>query len=205
MNGAQGLAGGTGEAGRRAGRVGGRWRGERRRSGRRATPLAVVVQRKSWNAWNLCLRDPSNNSVGRLIVSALTAAALSAGCNGNGNGDDAFTPTSPNAAKLHVLQVWDETVGLYVEGARSYIAVETRGGRELLELELRQTAEGYEQAVRLDPGDYRLLSWQRPSSGGGDYDPPTDRCSAPFTLTPDEPIRVRIEVRAAEGCTIEFQ
>jgi hypothetical protein len=90
--------------------------------------------------------------------------------------------------------------GLYIEGARSYIAVETRAGAELLELELKETTRGYEQTARLDPGEYRLLIWQRPSAGVSDrsYDPPTDRCSAPFTVSPRTPILAKIELRAGE-------
>jgi hypothetical protein len=129
-------------------------------------------------------------------------AAASIGC----GGDHERAATDADAVELSVFQVWDESVGLYVEGARSFIAVETPAGDELLELELTPTARGAEQAVRLDPGDYRLLSWQRPSAGGGDvYDPPTDRCSAPFTVAAGTPVVARIEVRAAQGCTIAFE
>lgn len=127
--------------------------------------------------------------------------ALSVGC----EGEEAHSPSSPEAADLRVVQVWDHTA-VYVEGARSCIAVETGAGNELVELELGETARGYEGTVRLDPGQYRLLSWQRPSSGAGEiYDPPTDRCSAPFSVMPSTAVRARIEVRAGEGCTIEFQ
>jgi hypothetical protein len=136
------------------------------------------------------------------VVVLVGILATSIGC----GGDDEYTATSTDAGELSVVQVWDESVGLYVEGARSFIAVETPAGDEVLGLELTLTARGAEQVVRLDPGDYRLLSWQRPSAGGGDvYDPPTDRCSAPFTVAPGTPILARIEVRAGEGCTIEFR
>ena len=137
-----------------------------------------------------------------VVVLLVGLLATSIGC----GGDDEYTATSADAAELSVVQVWDESVGLYVEGARSFIAVETPAGDELLELELTLTARGAEQAVRLDPGAYRLLSWQRPSAGGGDvYDPPTDQCSAPFTVAPGTPVVARIEVRAAQGCTITFE
>ena len=143
---------------------------------------------------------------------ALGIAAASASC---GGGDDEPAVTSPgpepvvtssDAAELHVLQVWDESVGLYVEGARSFVRVDTAGGDEVVEMELQSTPSGDEATILLDPGSYRLLSWQRPSSGAsGLYDPPTDRCDAPFEIKPQTPVEAQIEVRAAEGCTIQFR
>jgi hypothetical protein len=134
------------------------------------------------------------------VVSGLAALALSAGC----GGEDNYTATSADAAELRVLLLWDESGGLYFEGARSYIAVETSAGEELLELELMPTGKGHEGSARLDPGDYRLLSWQRPCDGSCDsLAPPTDRCSAPFTVAPETPTLAEIQVRAGEGCTVE--
>jgi hypothetical protein len=133
----------------------------------------------------------------------LGLAVVSAGC---GGGDDKPTATSSDAAELHVLQVWDESVGLYVEGARSYVRVETVAGDEVVELELESTQAGYETRILLDPGRYRLLSWQRPSAGGGDiYDPPTDRCDEAFEIFARTPAEAAIEVRAGQGCAIRFE
>jgi hypothetical protein len=134
------------------------------------------------------------------LVSGLAALALSVGC----GGEDTYTATSSDAAELRVVLLWDESAGLYFEGARSYIAVETPAGEERVEFELRPTPNGHEGSVRLDPGDYRLLSWQRPCDGSCDsLDSPTDRCSAPFTVAPETPTLAEIQVRAGEGCTIE--
>lgn len=134
------------------------------------------------------------------FVLGLAATALSAGCGGGG----AYNATSADAAELRVVLLWDESGGLYAEGARSYISVETPTGEQRLELELMPTAKGHEGSVRLDPGEYRLLSWQRPCDGSCDsLDPPTDRCSVPFTVAPRTPTLAEIQVRAGEGCTIE--
>ena len=146
------------------------------------------------------------------LLLALGIAAVLAGC---GGGDDEPAVTSPGTepvatssgtAELHVLQVWDESVGLYVEGARSFVRVDTAAGDEVVEMELQSTPSGHEATIRLDPGRYRLLSWQRPSSGAsGVYDAPTDQCDAPFEIKPQTPVEAQIEVRAAEGCTIRFR
>ena len=116
------------------------------------------------------------------LLAGLAAAALSAAC----GGEDTPAP-SQAVAELHVVQVWDETAGLYVEGVRSFIAVETTEGEEVLRSELEPTAKAHEATVRLDPGDYQLVSWQRPCSGNcGTLDPPTDRCVESFTVAPDD-------------------
>jgi hypothetical protein len=140
----------------------------------------------------------------RFATAALLAGVVVAamGC----GGDDEHTATSADAADLHVLQVWDKSAGLYVEGARSFVAVESLEGEEVLEVELQATPAGHETTILLDPGRYKLLSWQRPSAGGGGvYDPPTDRCDAEFEILLKTPVEAAIEVRAAEGCTIAFE
>ena len=80
-------------------------------------------------------------------------------------GDNDYTATSPDATDLRVVQVWDESAGLYSEGARSYIRIETVAEEQLVERELEPTAAGAEATIKLDPGDYRLVSWQRPCDG----------------------------------------
>ena len=91
-------------------------------------------------------------------------------------GDNDYTATSPDATDLRVVQVWDESAGLYSEGARSYIRIETVAEEQLVERELEPTAAGAEATIKLDPGDYRLVSWQRPCDGSCDsLDEPTER------------------------------
>ena len=137
------------------------------------------------------------------VALCIGLVAVSLSCVGD---DDEHTATSADAADLHVIQVWDESAGLYAEGARSYVAVETLDGHELLQSELQPTAAAHEAAIHLDPGDYRLLSWQRPCDGSCDaLDPPTDRCARQFALVPKTSLEAEIEVRAGEGCTIAFR
>jgi hypothetical protein len=140
--------------------------------------------------------------VRRLGLALILGIAASTSC-----GDDGDKPgeTSSDAVELHVVQTWDESVGLYVEGARSYVRVETATGEVVVEVELQSTPAGDETTILLDPGRYRLLSWQRPSSGiSGMFDPPTDRCDARFEIRPRIPVEAAIEVRASEGCAIAF-
>jgi hypothetical protein len=121
-------------------------------------------------------------------------------------GDDEQTATSAAASDLHVVQLWDESAGLYAEGARSYVRIETPDEEEVLEVELQPTPAGHETTIRLDPGEYRLVSWQRPCEGSCDsLDPPTDRCADEFAIAPGTSVEASIQVRAAEGCTIEFE
>ena len=101
--------------------------------------------------------------------------------------------------------MWDESAGLYAEGALSYLAVEAPDGDELIEAELAPADKEQAATLRLDPGTYRLVSWQRPCEGNcGTLDPPTDRCEQVFTLEPSTPVKADIEVRAGRGCTIRF-
>ena len=128
--------------------------------------------------------------------------ATSIGC----GGEDDYTSTSPDASDLRILQIWDESAGLYAEGARSYVRIETVAEEQLVELELEPSAAGHEATIRLDPGDYRLVSWQRPCDGSCDsLDSPTDECSKQFAVSPRTAPVASIEVRAGEGCTIAFE
>jgi hypothetical protein len=70
--------------------------------------------------------------------------------------------------------------------------------------ELRVSQE-FDEQIRLDPGRYRLVSWQRPCDGSCDsLDAPTDRCEQTFALEPNRPAAASIEVRASSGCRIAF-
>jgi hypothetical protein len=136
------------------------------------------------------------------VALALGLAGVSSSCGGDGE----YTATSADAADLHVVQVWDESEGLYAEGALSYVRIETPGEEKLVEVELQPTESGHEASIRLDPGEYRLVSWQRPCDGNCDsLDPPTDRCAEEFALEPGNALTAAIKVRAADGCTIDFE
>lgn len=56
---------------------------------------------------------------------------------------------------------------------------------------------------RLAPGDYHLISYQRPCQGNCRYlDPPTDRCDTILSLDPGEVLTATVELGADGGCTI---
>jgi hypothetical protein len=58
--------------------------------------------------------------------------------------------------------------------------------------------------LRLKPGAYRLVSWQRTCDANcGDLDPPSDRCARPFTIKPHQELAVTIQVDFASGCVID--
>lgn len=137
-----------------------------------------------------------------IVALAVAVLMISFGC-----GDDTSEPASgPDAGTLHILQVWDESSGLYAEGAVSYIAVETVGGDQVVESELDETPKGAEFSVRLNPGAYMLRSWQRPCEGSCEsLDPVTDLCSSEeFSVEPRAAIEARIEVQAGSGCSMAF-
>ena len=128
--------------------------------------------------------------------------ATSIGC----GGEDDDTATSPMRPTCASFRSGTESAGLYAEGARSYVRIETVAEEQLVELELEPTAAGHEATIRLDPGDYRLVSWQRPCDGSCDsLDSPTDECSKQFAVSPRTAPVASIEVRAGEGCTIAFE
>ena len=60
--------------------------------------------------------------------------------------------------------------------------------------------------LRLDPGSYRLVSFQRPCSASCDtLDPPTDACSRNVVVTAGRSVAVTITLRPAEGCSVEVE
>jgi hypothetical protein len=92
--------------------------------------------------------------------------------------------------------------GLYFEGSYSYVRVE-RGGRSLTQVRLSN--ERVPRAtVSLDPGTYRLISFQRPCDGNcSQLDPPTDRCSHELEAKAGERVEATVHLRPGDGCTID--
>jgi hypothetical protein len=119
-----------------------------------------------------------------------------ASCAARANGPAATAPA--NAGQLKIAQV---TVGdaIPVEGALSYIRIERETGAALT----RQLPGSHQLTLRVPPGAYRLMSWQRTCDGNCGYlDPPSNRCVRPFTLRPGEKLDVAIRVNFASGCVI---
>jgi hypothetical protein len=109
----------------------------------------------------------------------------------------AIAPAQPG--QLRILQV---TVGnaVPIEGALSYIRVERATGATVTERELPGSGQ---LTLRVPPGAYRLVSWQRICDGNcGNLDPPSQQCARPFTLGPGEQLTAAIRVNFASGCVI---
>ncbi|MFL5920369.1 MAG: hypothetical protein ACJ75Q_12495 [Gaiellaceae bacterium] len=109
-------------------------------------------------------------------------------------------PRSAEAATLHVRQEWAGG-GLYVEGSYSYVRVE-QAGRSVTQVRLSD--ERIPRAtIRLDPGTYRLVSFQRPCDGNcGMLDRPTDECTQEITANAAADLREVVRLSPGEGCTI---
>lgn len=136
----------------------------------------------------------------RSLASALSIVALVAsGCGGSSNPEPCAR--SDEKGCLFVIQ---RTTGdrLYVEGSLSYVQVTDSTGTVFdTELHGRFSKRPTLDAA-LDPGSYRLTSYQRPCSGNcGDLDPATDRCSTDLEIKSDVKTTVLITLRPSEGCT----
>lgn len=141
----------------------------------------------------------------RLALVGSAAAVLLAGCGGYEPGED--------AVDVRVRQVYDMSEAAYAEGSYSYVRVERPQGGKLLEERLPE-GEAAEQSeprivsdvvLRLDPGHYRLVSFQRACDGNCDsLDPPSDECERVIRV-PRRGTRVTVTVRPEEGCAIEVE
>jgi hypothetical protein len=105
--------------------------------------------------------------------------------------------------------VLDFSKGLYIEGSYSYVRVERPDGEEVLKERLGKERECSESecvselVLRLDSGEYRLVSFQRPCEGNCDFlDPATDRCDRLIEVRRGEALNVVVTVHPGEGCTI---
>jgi hypothetical protein len=104
-----------------------------------------------------------------------------------------------SAGQLRITQVKAGNAAP-TEGALSYIRVERAAGGTLLD---RRLPGSQKVTLRLHPGAYRLVSWQRTCDGNcGNLDPPTDRCARPFTVKPHQKLEATIRVNFATGCVI---
>jgi hypothetical protein len=116
----------------------------------------------------------------------------------------------PGSVTVRVEQLYDMSKGMYVEGAFSYVRIEDANGNELVEKRLDDSEQADDlvptstTTLGLDPGTYRLVSYQRPCDGNCGYlDPPTDKCSREIVVDSGGPMTVTIRVQPGEGCTIE--
>jgi hypothetical protein len=104
------------------------------------------------------------------------------------------------AAKLIVVQTVKFGGAVPSEGAYSYVRVEDGGGNKVTE---QRVQSGRSLDIPLDPGSYRLVSYQRTCDGNcGNLDPASDSCSGGFTA--NGTVSARIRVIYGGGCTITF-
>ena len=126
-----------------------------------------------------------------------------AGCN------DRYEP-GPDAVEVRVELQYDVSQGAYVEGSLSYIRVERPDGERLFERQLSELSGKSPtfhstDYIRLAPGEYQLISFQRPCEGNcGSLDPPTDRCERRIRVTGNPKLTVLIAAQPAESCEIEL-
>jgi hypothetical protein len=140
-----------------------------------------------------------------LVIAPLVLTVFSACA-----GDEGPEP-GPDAVDVSVRQIYDMSEGGYIEGTYSYVRVERLDGNELIEKRFTQEAGKLDElrllstmTLRLDPGSYRLVSFQRPCSGNCEnLDPPTDECSREIVVVRDRPVEATITVRPGEGCSVE--
>ena len=90
---------------------------------------------------------------------------------------------------------------LYIEGSYSYVRVEQD---EKKVVQVRLKGRKLEATVRLEPGSYRLVSFQRPCDGNCGYlDPPTDRCSREIEAKAGARVEATVRLTPGQGCTID--
>lgn len=140
-----------------------------------------------------------------LVLGAVAALVVAWGFTmGRSSGD--LCPASQGPSGDGCLIVVQRIRGGYVEGAFSYLTV--TGDDTTQEAELNGASQGTRVAIlRLPPGEYDAVSYQRPCLGScppeGSLDPPRDECMASFILTEGGQVTVEVDVMAGVGCTIE--
>ncbi|MCD6726413.1 MAG: hypothetical protein LT070_04155 [Solirubrobacteraceae bacterium] len=139
-----------------------------------------------------------------LVALSLVAAQLT-GCGAERPRGTDGRPTSAGErpARLTVRQTLTTEVR-YVEGSMSRLRVEEIRSGAVISDELRPF-RGDEPLFdrRLEPGEYRLTSHQRPCSGNcANLDPPTDGCETTVRLEPGRNLAATIALAPSQGCTI---
>jgi hypothetical protein len=109
----------------------------------------------------------------------------------------------PDAGRLHVRQIFVPGGGVYTEGSYSYVRIE-RGGHTVAQVRL-SGARIPKAAIQLDPGSYRLISFQRACDGNCHrLDSPTDTCGRAFSMGRKGSLRATVRFSPGNGCRISF-
>ena len=125
------------------------------------------------------------------LLAPVCFAVLMSACGGG------YAP-GEGAVAVRIKQEYDESHGLYIEGSYSYVRVERFDGSELLEERLGGDGEA---DLRLDPGAYRFVSYQRACEGNcGSLDPPSDECERVIGV--EREMEVRILAAAGVPCRL---
>lgn len=99
----------------------------------------------------------------------------------------------------------------YMEGSLSFLRLQATGSSDVVvdgPMTTGQQARGKEPLLdtNLEPGEYRLVSYQRPCQGNCDrLEPPTDRCRTTLRLEPKESLTATIVLADDGGCTIRWK
>jgi hypothetical protein len=148
-------------------------------------------------------RRPALRRYGTAAALALMTLVLPACAAHSSPGPALRTPSAPaagaDAAQLQIMQV---RVGNAVpmEGAIAFIRIERATGAPVIDRRLPGSGK---LALWLEPGAYRLASWQRFCDANcGNLDPPSSRCVRPVTVRRHEQLVAIIRVNFAAGCVI---
>jgi hypothetical protein len=103
------------------------------------------------------------------------------------------------AAQLRIAQV-RVSASVPIEGSLSYVRLERTGGTTVTE----RLPDSDRLTLTVRPGAYRLVSWQRICDANcGNLDPPSNRCTRPFTLRKGEQLQAVIRLDwESSGCAI---
>jgi len=125
------------------------------------------------------------------MLAAMTLFAVACASRADG-------PAETAPAKAGLLKITQVTVGdaIPIEGALSYIRIKSTGATVT-----RQLPASHQVTLRMAPGAYRLMSWQRTCDGNCGYlDGPTDACWIDLDLAPGEHHRLVVDIAAGEPC-----
>lgn len=123
-------------------------------------------------------------------------------------------PILDDAASAGVLAVrfrYAQRTSVYAEGARHYLQVSRPDGTVVVRRDEgteQGPGAGYMDTVRLQPGRYRVQTFQRGCdyTQGGDcqrvLDPPTHQCTAPVVIRAEAATTVAITVSLPNPCTV---
>ena len=127
------------------------------------------------------------------MLAAMTLLAVACASRADG-------PAETAPAKAGLLKITQVTVGdaIPIEGALSYIRIKSTGATVT-----RQLPASHQVTLRMAPGAYQLMSWQRTCDRNCGYlDPPSNRCARSFTLRSQEHLGVAIRVNFDSECVI---